>query len=62
MTKAQMLEYLEELEDDEEVDLNGMIREQEEARREWIEELEERQHASGLYEFQDRLEMFRRER
>ena len=31
-------------------------------RQELIEELEERQHQSGFYAFQDMLEMYRRER
>lgn len=65
MTKAELIELLDGLDDDEQVtasDIRQWEREAAEAREQFIEDLEERQHESGLYVFQDRLEMFRRER
>lgn len=66
MTKEELLEYLDDYEDGEEVDLAEIRREiaRDKAERHamFIEELEENQHASGFYAFQDTLEMFRRER
>lgn len=51
MTKEQMLASLERYEDDEVIDEYDRF----------IEELEERQHASGFYVQQDIIEMYRRE-
>ena len=62
LTKAEIEKYLKDYDDDEEISLDDFIREYEEARREQIEEIEERQHQSGFYAFQDRMEMWRRER
>lgn len=65
MTKAELVELLDWLDDDEEItpsDIRQWEREAAEERERFIDELEERQHQSGFYAFQDRLEMFRRER
>lgn len=65
MTKAELIELLDGLDDDEQVtasDIRQWEREAAEERERFIEELEERQHESGFYAFQDRLEMFGRER
>ena len=65
MTKAELLELLDGVDDDFEIDpweLRRMEREAAEEHERRIEELEERQHQSGFYAFQDRMEMFRRER
>lgn len=62
MTKEELLEILQDYDDDEEIDLNELIRERMEAHERFVEELEERQHQSGFYAFQDKMEMFRRER
>lgn len=62
MTKEELMEYLEEYDDKDEVDINQILREEEEARRMRIEELEERQHANGFYAFQDMIAMYRYER
>ena len=62
MTKEHLIELLEGYDDDEEVDLNELMRDVEEERERRIEELEERQHQSGFYTFQDMMDMRRRER
>lgn len=62
MTKEQLLLLLDGYEDDEEIDLNELARDVEEERERRIEELEERQHQSGFYAFQDQMDMWRRER
>lgn len=65
MTKEQLMEFLARYEDDEVIDeyeLADYMQSIAEARERFIEEVEERQHASGLYAFQDTLEMYRRER
>ena len=62
MTKSQLLAYVEDMEDDEEVCLDAIMRDEYEARQALIEEIEERQHQSGFYAFQDLMEMRRRER
>lgn len=65
MTKSELIELLEDIDDDEEVtpsDIRKWEREAAEERERFIDELEERQHQSGFYAFQDRLEMYRRER
>lgn len=62
MTKAQVMSLLSEFEDDEEVDMDELNRIEYERRQALIEEIEERQHASGFYAFQDLMEMRRRER
>ena len=61
-TKSQILDWLDYYEDDDEIDLTHMERELAEWERERIEELEERQHNSGFYAFQDLMDMYRRER
>ncbi len=65
MTKEQMLEFLEQYEDGDVIDEYELVRYQQsiaEARERFIEELEERQYASGFYAQQDVIEMYRRER
>ncbi len=62
MNKAQIMDYLEEFEDDEEISINEMMRDIEEAERLRIEYLEEEQHKSGFYAFQDLMDMWRYER
>lgn len=59
MTKQQMIELLDEYEDDE--DISDLLQDLEERHLELIDELEERQHASGFYAFQDLMDMRRRE-
>lgn len=65
MTKEQMLEFLEQYEDDDVIDEYELVRYQQsiaETHEQFIEELEERQHASGFYAQQDIIEMYRCER
>ena len=62
MKKEKLLAIIEDLDDDDDVDLNEIAREEYERREELINELEERQHASGFYAFQDMMDMWRRER
>ena len=64
MTKAELIELLDRYGYDEgdEVDLNELERIRAEERAELVERIEERQHQTGFYEFQDRIEMYRRER
>ena len=62
VTKDWLQDYLEDLEDDEEIDLGQIERDYAEERERYIEDLEERQHDSGFYSFQDTLWMYRRER
>ncbi len=64
MTKAELIELLDRYgyDEDDEVDLNELERIRAEERAELVERIEERQHQTGFYEFQDRIEMYRRER
>ena len=62
MTKEELLRLIDGLEDDDEVDIHQLMRERAEAHEAFVEELEERQHQSGFYAFQDKMEMYRRER
>ena len=69
MTKAELLEYIDGLDDDCEIDTyelerieREIEREKAQARDEYIEMLEERQEASGFYAFQDTMAMWRFER
>lgn len=65
MTKEMLMEFLEGYEDDEQVceqDLARFYQDVADAQERMIEEIEERQHASGFYAFQDSLDMMRRER
>ncbi len=62
MTKAQLLDILDQYDDEEEVDLMEIERDLAKAHEAFVEELEERQHASGFYAFQDELAMMRYER
>ena len=64
MTKAELIELLDQYgyDEDDEVDLNELERIRAEERAEFIERIEERQHQTGFYEFQDKMEMYRRER
>lgn len=62
MTKADLLNMLDDYDEDDEVDLNELERARAEERAEFIERIEERQHQTGFYEFQDKMEMYRRER
>lgn len=57
LTKAEIERYLKDYDDDEEISLDNLVREYEEARRERIEEIEERQHQSGFYTPQGKMEM-----
>ena len=62
MTKQELLDIISEYDENDEIDLAEILREQEERRQALIEEIEERQHNSGFYAFQDTLDMYRRER
>lgn len=64
MTRAELIELCDRygIEEDDEVDLNELERIRAEERAELIERIEERQHQTGFYEFQDRIEMYRQER
>lgn len=62
MTKALLWEWLNDVEDNEEVSLSEVLREYEEAERDLIEELEERQSMTGFYSFQDAMDAWRYER
>ena len=62
MTKEELLGLIDGLEDDDEVDINALLRERAEAHERLVEEIEERQHQNGFYAFQDKMEMYRRER
>lgn len=64
MTKAELIELLDRYgyDEDDEVDLNELERARAEERAELVERIEERQHDSGFYAFQDTMEMYRRER
>ena len=64
MTRAELIELCDRygIEEDDEVDLNDLECLMAEEREELIERIEERQHNSGFYVFQDTMEMYRRER
>lgn len=62
MTKQELLQIISEYGEYDEIDLAEIMREQEERRQALIEEIEEWQHNSGFYVFQDTIEMYRRER
>lgn len=62
MTKADILYWLKFYDEDEEIDLLELEREILRDRAEQIEMLEEEQHASGFYAFQDKMDMWRYER
>ena len=65
MTKEQMLDFLSQYEDGDVIDEYELARYQQsiaEAHERLVEEIEERQHASGFYIQQDVIEMYRRER
>lgn len=62
MLKAQIMDYIDGYDDNEEISINEMLRDIAEAERERIEALEERQHQSGFYAFQDLMDMRRNER
>jgi len=64
MTRAELIELCDRygIEKDDEVDMNDLAQARAEERAEFIERIEERQHMSGFYAFQDKLEMCRRER
>jgi len=64
MTRAELIEMCDRygIEEDDEVDLNKLERMRAEERAEFIERIEERQHDSGFYAFQDTMEIYRRER
>lgn len=62
MTKRDLINIITDLDDDENINLNELAREEAEYRQERIEELEERQHQSGFYAFQDTMAMWRYER
>ena len=61
MTKKEIEKCLLGLPDDYEVDLNELARDADEAHMQFIEELEERQSASGFYAFQDTMDRRRME-
>ena len=58
MTKEELLYLLDQVDDDDEVDLNELIRRKEKR----IEELEERQHMNGFYSEQDKIALYKMER
>ena len=65
MTKKMLVDFLSSYEDDDEIDeyeFSRYLRDIEEERERRIEELEERQHNSGLYAFNDMIDMMRMER
>lgn len=62
MKKEQLIDLLNGYEDDEEIDLNELVRDLEDERERRIEEIEERQHDSGFYSFQDAMYNWRMER
>lgn len=65
MTKEMLMEFLEGYEDGEQVceqDLARFYQDVADAQERMVEEIEERQYASGFYAFQDSLDMMRRER
>ena len=62
MTTRELMEYLAEHNVDDDTDINELLEDIEQHRQQMIEEIEERQHASGFYSFQDTMEMMRRER
>ena len=64
MTRAELSEMCDRygIEEDDEVDLNELERMRAEEHQEYVERIEERQHDSGFYAFQDTIEMYRRER
>lgn len=62
MTKSELINVLSYYEDDEEIDIAEIERESCLRHVELINELEERQHATGFYAFQDLMDMYRRER
>lgn len=62
MTKQEILAMLDEYGDDEEIDINEIMRARYEERQALIEEIEERQHKSGFYAQQDLIDMYRKER
>lgn len=62
MTKQELLALIEEYGDNEEININEILRARYEARQAQIEEIEERQHKSGFYAQQDLIDMYRRER
>ena len=65
MTKAELVKLLDGVDDDYELDpweIRRLEREAAEERERRIEELEERQHESGFYAFQDQMWNWRNER
>ena len=62
MRKKELLGLIDGLDDEDEVDINRLLRERAEAHERLVEEIEERQHQNGFYAFQDKMEMYRRER
>ena len=62
MTKKFLLDLLCDLDDSAEIDLDEIANEIEQARLDRIAEIEERQHNSGFYVFQDMMDRRRMER
>ena len=66
MTKQELIDLLDSYDEEQEIDLSRLAREiereQAEEHERFIEELEERQHQSGFYSFQDELYNWRMER
>lgn len=64
MTKAELIELLEDFEGEDDINeaISDALRMMAEARAEMIECVEERQHASGMYAQQDLIDAYRRER
>lgn len=62
MTKKNLLDLLCDLDDSAEIDLDEIANEIEQARLDRITEIEERQHNSGFYAFQDMMDRWRMER
>jgi len=62
-TKKQIMDYIDRYyDDDDEFDMRDVLEDMERSHQELIDELEERQHNSGFYAFQDLIEMYRNER
>lgn len=62
MTKKELLNILDAYEECEEININEIMREYSEYCESIVEELEERQHQSGFYSFQDLIYLRYRER
>lgn len=64
MSLAELIELCDRygIEEDDEIDINELERLRAEEHEEFVERIEDYQHDSGFYAFQDTMEMYRRER